>query len=109
MSVVRVLGCFLRALLLPRAVLVAENLALRHHKTEPHDRERLICLGPRAQEVVRSFLVDDTKADLFSPKLAMDGHRANLRNSDLVNGVACHPIAGGGNRSWCGTGTMALD
>ena len=51
----------------------------RTHKTEHHDRERLICLGPRAQEVVQPFLVDDLKTYLFSPKLAMAERRANLR------------------------------
>ncbi|MCG8404729.1 MAG: site-specific integrase [Phycisphaerales bacterium] len=49
------------------------------HKTEHHNRERLICLGPRAQGVVRPFLVDDLRAYLFSPKLAMAEHRENLR------------------------------
>lgn len=49
------------------------------HKTEHHDRERLICLGPRAQAVVRPFLVDDLKAFLFSPKQVMAQHRARLR------------------------------
>ena len=49
------------------------------HKTEHHDRERLICLGPRAQKVVRPFLVEDLRAHLFSPKHAMADHRAKLR------------------------------
>ena len=49
------------------------------HKTEHHDRKRLICLGPRAQEIVRPFLVDELKAYLFSPKRAIAEYRANLR------------------------------
>ena len=51
----------------------------RTHKTEHHDRERLICLGPRAQEVVKPFLVDDLKTHLFSPRRATAEYRANLR------------------------------
>lgn len=50
------------------------------HKTEHHDRDRTIHLGPRAQEVVCPFLVNDLEAFLFSPKLAMAEHRAKLRS-----------------------------
>ncbi len=38
-----------------------------HHKTEHHEVERLIPLGPRAQELIRPFLNRDLSAYLFSP------------------------------------------
>jgi integrase len=41
------------------------------HKTEHHGRERLIYLGPRAQEIVKPFLKPDLVAFLFSPRDAM--------------------------------------
>lgn len=37
------------------------------HKTEHHGIERIIFLGPRAQEIVRPFLKTDLTAYLFSP------------------------------------------
>jgi len=37
------------------------------HKTEHHDRQRVITLGPQAQTVVREFLKPDLSAYLFSP------------------------------------------
>lgn len=37
------------------------------HKTEHHDIERIIDLGPRAQAVIKPFLKSDVNAFLFSP------------------------------------------
>lgn len=37
------------------------------HKTEHHGKERVICLGPRAQEILRPFLKLDPSAYLFDP------------------------------------------
>lgn len=37
------------------------------HKTEHHDRQRIIYIGPRAQAVIRPFLKEDLSAYLFSP------------------------------------------
>ena len=41
------------------------------HKTEHHGRERVVPLGPRAQDVLRSWLRGDPAAYLFSPAEAM--------------------------------------
>ena len=42
-----------------------------HHKTEHHDHERLVFLGPKAQEVVRPFLDSERPWQyLFSPAAA---------------------------------------
>jgi len=49
------------------------------HKTEHHDRERIIYLGPNAQRIIEPFLVDETNGYLFSPKRAMDEHRERVR------------------------------
>lgn len=46
------------------------------HKTEHHGHERVIYLGPQAQEVVRPFLRSDTEAYLFSPREAEAQRRA---------------------------------
>ena len=47
-----------------------------HHKTAHLGHERIIYLGPKAQEIVRPFLTSDPKAFLFSPSDAM-----KVRNS----------------------------
>ena len=49
------------------------------HKTEHHERDRVIYLGPRAQAIIKPFLVDDVNAYLFSPKRAMQEYRARVR------------------------------
>ena len=41
------------------------------HKTEHHGRQRVIYLGPKAQEVLQPFLSEDKAAWLFSPQEAM--------------------------------------
>jgi integrase len=45
-----------------------------HHKTRHKGKDRVVALGPRAQEIVRRSLKLDTRAFLFSPKDAME-HR----------------------------------
>ena len=37
------------------------------HKTEHHGRERVICIGPKAQQVLRPYLSRDKTAYCFSP------------------------------------------
>jgi len=49
------------------------------HKTEHHQREREIFLGPQAQEIIRPFLKRDLSAYLFSPRDAEAKRVANLR------------------------------
>jgi integrase len=49
------------------------------HKTEHHDRERVIFLGPRAQDVLRPWLKTDLTAYLFSPREATEERRAKMR------------------------------
>jgi integrase len=49
------------------------------HKTEHHDRERKIYLGPKAIEIVRSWLRAELEAYLFSPAEAMAEKRVGQR------------------------------
>lgn len=51
------------------------------HKTEHHDRERRIYLGPKAIDVVRPWLRAETQAFLFSPAEAMAERRAEQRGN----------------------------
>ena len=48
------------------------------HKTQHHHIDRLIYLGPRAQEVLKPFLKTDVEAYLFSPADAENGRRIAL-------------------------------
>lgn len=49
------------------------------HKTAHHGHERVICIGPKAQAVLRPWLKTDLQAPLFSPREALEGWRARLR------------------------------
>jgi integrase len=49
------------------------------HKTEHHGKERIIFLGPQAQEIIRPFLKPEVEAYLFSPKDAVLAARKNLK------------------------------
>ncbi|MFH0983842.1 MAG: site-specific integrase [Planctomycetota bacterium] len=46
------------------------------HKTEHHGHERVVELGPRAQDIIRPFLKPDLAAFLFSPADAESERRA---------------------------------
>jgi integrase len=57
------------------------------HKSQHHDRERLIFLGPRAQALLRPFLTLDVSGYLFSPRRSVAQWRAEQRarrNSPLT-------------------------
>jgi integrase len=49
------------------------------HKTAHHGHQRVIAIGPRAQEIIRSFLKTDPRAYLFSPREALEELRAEKR------------------------------
>ena len=60
-----------------------------HHKTEHHGHQRVIYLGPQAQEIVRPFLKTDLQAYLFSPAEAEAerlAERAKSRKTPLNQG-----------------------
>jgi len=41
----------------------------KSHKTEHHDRQRLVFIGPRAQKVIRPYLLRENTAFCFSPSV----------------------------------------
>jgi integrase len=49
------------------------------HKTEHHNKDRLIFIGPEAQALLKPWLRTDPAAYLFQPKEAMAEHRAERR------------------------------
>jgi integrase len=49
------------------------------HKTKHKGKDRVIALGPQAQEVVKPFLKLDTQAYLFSPRDGLTAVRAEKR------------------------------
>lgn len=46
------------------------------HKTEHHGRSRTVYIGPAAQALLRPYLLRDELSHCFSPREAMDQHRA---------------------------------
>jgi integrase len=56
------------------------------HKTEHHGKERVIYLGPHAQEIIKPWLKTDLQAYLFSPREArawFQAERAKRRKTPL--------------------------
>ena len=51
------------------------------HKTEHHERERAIFLGPRAQEIAKQWLKPDLEAYLFSPRDSVAEKSADKRSA----------------------------
>jgi integrase len=51
------------------------------HKTEHHDRQRRVHLGPAAQEILGPWLRTELTAYLFQPREAMAEHRAERRRN----------------------------
>lgn len=50
-----------------------------HHKTEHHGKTRVICIGPRAQEILLQYLLRDAEAYCFSPAESERKRKAELR------------------------------
>jgi integrase len=68
-----------------------------HHKTEHHGHERVIYLGPKAQEIIRPFLKRDLQAFLFSPTEAEAErreklHRARKTPLSCGNGIGTNKV-----------------
>jgi integrase len=49
------------------------------HKTSHHGHDRVIALGPKCQEIIRRYLVPDTREYLFSPAKNMAERSETLR------------------------------
>ena len=52
------------------------------HKTEHHEIEKVILLGPKAQEILKPWLVRDATAYLFSPKEVREASLASRRKEE---------------------------
>ena len=50
-----------------------------HHKTEHHGRERIIFIGPKAQDVLRPYLLRDAETYCFSPAESEAARKAGMR------------------------------
>jgi integrase len=72
-------ACLLRAIDLDKHNPSCWVYRPERHKTEHHDLERLILIGPQAQEVLRPFLILDTQAYLFSPRASEAARHAAQR------------------------------
>jgi integrase len=69
----------------------------RHHKTEHHDRSRVVPLGPQAQAIVRRYCKADTALHLFSPREAAQQRRdartaARVTPDGYGNAVGTHRV-----------------
>ncbi|MBI5764300.1 MAG: tyrosine-type recombinase/integrase [Planctomycetes bacterium] len=64
------------------------NYRPAYHKTEHHEVERLIPLGPRAQQVIHPFLNRDLSAYLFSPSEA-EAVRLKNRHAARTTPMSC--------------------
>jgi integrase len=58
------------------------------HKTEHHDRERRIYIGPKAQDVLRPYLLRDHESYCFSPK---ESRRKQLEEMRLQRKTPVQP------------------
>ncbi len=54
-----------------------------HHKTAHHGKERVVCIGPRAQEILRRYFRSDLSAPLFNPAESESLRRA-VRHAERV-------------------------
>jgi len=60
----------------------------RTHKNEHHDHERVIYIGPDAQEVLRGFMDRPVSACVFSPKEA-EAERLMVRHASRTTPLSC--------------------
>jgi integrase len=63
----------------------------REHKTEHHGRDRVIVLGPRAQEVLCPWLDRDPEAYCFAPAESTAWRNARLRTRREEGADGCRP------------------
>ena len=63
------------------------------HKTAHREQERLICIGPRGQDVLRPFLLRPADAYCFSPKESASWHLAQ-RHEARTTPQSCGNVPG---------------
>ena len=69
------------------------------HKTEHHEKDRIVLLGPQSQEILLPYLVRAAKSYCFSPAESVERGRRRAENSRVT------PISYGNRR---GTNVVAL-
>jgi integrase len=67
--------CILRPVDLDRSDDVWEYVP-QEHKTQYHDHDRVICIGPKGQDILRPFLLRPADSFCFSPAESMTWHRS---------------------------------
>jgi integrase len=63
------------------------------HKTAYHDQDRVVCIGPKGQAVLRPFLLRASDAYCFSPAESMDWHRQR-RHEERKTPISCGNVPG---------------
>jgi integrase len=63
------------------------------HKTAHHEHERLICIGPRGQDILRPYLLRAADAYCFSPKESAAWHRSQ-RHEARKTPLSCGNVPG---------------
>jgi integrase len=87
------------------------------HKTEHHDRERVIYLGPRAQSILTPYLLRPADAYCFSPAASEDARHCERREqrktkvqpSQAKRRRKRHPKIAPGDRYTTGSYGRAID
>ncbi len=69
------------------------------HKTEHHDRSRVIYMGPQAQRTLRSWMAQGLQTYLFSPAEAEKSRRNQLQ-THRGTPSSCGNIPGSNRRKW---------
>jgi integrase len=67
------------------------------HKTEHHDKERIICIGPKAQLILGRYLLRPAESYCFDPAEAMAEMRAE-RSENRKTPLSCGNRAGTNNK-----------
>jgi integrase len=63
------------------------------HKTEHHDRERIVCIGPKAQSVLLPYLLRDATSPCFSPAESEKTRMQRMRANRKTRVPAPQPVA----------------
>ena len=77
------------------------------HKTQHHGRVRSVCIGPRAQEIIKRFLTNDPNEYLFDPRETeqeRNARRRGNRKTPLWPSHVEHQAKKRGNRTKIGPG-----
>lgn len=68
------------------------------HKTEHHDRPRVIFIGPKAQEILRPYLLRPADAYCFSPREA-EGRRRAAQHEARKTPMSCGNVPGSNRKA----------